>query len=226
MFNSAPQGRPRRRSLRIFYAPRLVRGAVRAPLTDLSVKGKPPTGGAVRASRLREQAAEVARRKARQRPRLCRAHTQYVSPPLMPFFFAGVFFCFRVRRAAVLRLFRGYTGLPIFPHIGLKQPQNVGKVFPTGEKKAVLPEIAALIFPTLCGKMCSWGKCRKPGFSKMWGNCFAACGGVFRACICPAGAPLRGIAGREKIGPERRTVPGFFFSGHKPLCDRQARTRF
>ena len=161
-----------------FYAPRLVRGAVRAPLTDLSVKGKPPTGGAVRASRLREQAAEVARRKARQRPRLCRAHTQYVSPPLMPFFLAEVFFGFRVRRAAVLRRFGGYIVISDFPHIGLKQPQNVGKVFPSGENEAVLPEIAALIFPTLCGKMCSWGKCRKPGFSKMWGNCFAACGGV------------------------------------------------
>ena len=122
MFNSAPQGRPRRRSLRIFYAPRLVRGAVRAPLTDLSVKGKPPTGGAVRASRLREQAAEVTRRKAGQRPRLCRAHTQYVSPPLMPFFLAGVFFSFRVRRAAVLRRFGGYIGVPDFPHIGQKWP--------------------------------------------------------------------------------------------------------
>ena len=118
MFNSAPQGRPRRRSFRIFYAPRLVRGAVRAPLTDLSVKGKPPTGGAVRASRLREQAAEVTRRKAGQRPRLCRAHTQYVSPPLMPFFLAGCFSVF----ASVGRLFCGafadISGFRFFPTLG------------------------------------------------------------------------------------------------------------
>ena len=159
MFNSAPQGRPRRRSLRIFYAPRLVRGAVRAPLTDLSVKGKPPTGGAVRASRLREQAAEVARRKARQRPRLCRAHTQYVSPPLMPFFLAGVFFSFHVHRAAVLRCFGGYIGIPDFPHMGLKRPQNVGTIFPTGENTPISPEIAALIFPTVFALLCRWGKC-------------------------------------------------------------------
>ncbi len=178
MFNSAPQGRPRRRSLRVFLCSEACPRSVRAPLTDLSVKGKPPTGGAVRVSRLREPAAEVARRKAGQRPRLCRAHTQYVSPPLMPFFLAGVFFSFHVRRAAVLRRFRGYTELPIFPHIGLKQSQNVGKVFPTGENTPISPEIAALNFPTFCGKVCSWGKCRKPGFSKMWGNCFAACGGV------------------------------------------------
>lgn len=52
MFNSAPQGRPRRRSLRVFLCSEACPRSVRAPLTDLSVKGKPPAGGAVRVSRL------------------------------------------------------------------------------------------------------------------------------------------------------------------------------
>lgn len=148
----------------------------------------------------------------------------------MPFFFAGVFLSFSVRWAAVLRRFCGYFGFPIFPHIGLKQPQNVGKVFPTGEKGAVLPEIAAVIFPHFfalgvsLGK--NWGNACEAFFPTVGKNVLPPAAGFFRARICPAGAPLRGIAGRKKIGPERRTVPGFFFSGHKPLCGRQARTHF
>ena len=127
---TAPRRGVRGGEASVFYAPRLVRGAVRAPLTDLSVKGKPPAGGAVRASRLREQAAEVARRKAGQWPRLCRAHTQYVSPPLMPFFLAGLFLGFRVRRAAVLRRFGGYIGVPDFSPHWAETASKCGESFP------------------------------------------------------------------------------------------------
>lgn len=150
--------------------------------------------------------------------------------PLCPFFLAEVVFYLSPPTAAVLRRFGGYTGLPIFPHIGLKQPQNVGKVFPSGENEAVLPEIAVVIFPHFFALDVSLGKNRGNSwdafFPTVGKNVLPPAVSFFRACICPAGAPLRGIAGRKKIGPERRTVPGFFLSGHKPLCGRQARTRF
>ena len=58
--------------------------------------------------------------------------------------------------AAFWRLYRASD----FPHIGLKQPQNVGKVFPSGENEAVLPEIAAVIFPHFFALDVSLGKMR------------------------------------------------------------------
>ncbi len=127
---TAPRRGVRGGEASVFYAPRLVRGAVRAPLTDLSVKGKPPAGGAVRASRLREQAAEGARRKAGQRPRLCRAHTQYVSPPLMPFFPCGSSFLLIASDSSCFAAFRRlYRASDFSPHWA-ETASKCGESFP------------------------------------------------------------------------------------------------
>lgn len=37
--------------------------------------------------------------------------------------------CFCIRWVAVLQCFGSYIGIPEFPRIGLKQTQNVGKLF-------------------------------------------------------------------------------------------------
>lgn len=197
----------------------------RAPLTDFLVKGKPQQGRS-KGLEAAQAAAEVARRKARQRPRLCRAHTQYVSPPLMPFSLRKCFCIF----AAVGRLFCGISaaisGLLNFPTLGSKCLKMWGRISPLGKSAQLAPYLRRLIFPLLGTKCVAVENATKQYFRKCGEIVLPLAVEFSHICFCPTGAPLRGIVGHKKINPKQRTIPSFFFNDRKSLYDIQAQTHF